>query len=188
MMGRQMKASQLLFKRSNFSLGPLTFDFSSPGIYFIVGRNGSGKTSLLRILLGRLPLHSGDLQVDKMPIGYVGVEPLLFDTWTIKENFEFLRSLFAKPVAAEVDYELRSFWSTRFRNLSLGQKRRCELSIALSLPFSTYLFDEPMAHLDLTEKEKFQTKILERSKEARIIVSVHSQEQIFGDFKGELQL
>lgn len=183
-----MQIQNLQFKRDYFSLGPIQAEFESSGLYFIQGANGSGKTSLLRILQKRLPASSGRILNRPKPIAFLGSENFFFEDLSIVENFKFLESM-GIPLAQNFDRSaLEQIKERQFSQLSEGQAQRARLQLLLSFNFPCYLLDEAFAHLDVSEKIKMQTEITERSSESLFILSIHESSEKFGSPKGLISL
>ena len=133
------------------------------GALVVRGANGSGKTSLLRLLAGLLPPAAGsvlwsgrDVRADREAWGramrYVGhrdaVKPLL----TVAENVAF-QARMAGGGALRVGAALEAFGLAALadapaRFLSAGQRRRTALARLLAAPAPVWLLDEPEAGLD----------------------------------------
>lgn len=120
--------------------------------WLVIGPNGAGKTTLLRLLAGELLPASGTLvrgdgtriaflrqEVDTRPRGSA-VE--VFAARTGTPPAEAQDALLAHGLfrGSEVDRDVRA--------LSVGQRRRLDLAVALSSPFDLLLLDEPTNHLD----------------------------------------
>ena len=130
----------------------------------VAGANGSGKTSLLRILCGLLPPASGEVIWKGAPIRtlkedysrqlvYLGHAPAVKDDLTAAENLAIACRLAGNPQPGEALLEaLARFEVPRklfVRQLSQGQRRRAALArLALSAPVPLWLLDEPFTALD----------------------------------------
>ena len=132
----------------------------------IVGRSGSGKTSLLRALAGLLPLTRGSISlggraVETLPaaargIVYMGQEALLFPHLDVFENIAFGLRMRRQPeasVRAAVQQlleqlDLLGLARRRPETLSGGQKQRVAFGRALIVAPPLLLLDEPFSNLD----------------------------------------
>ena len=130
----------------------------------LVGANGAGKTSLLRLMGGLVALGSGAatvLDVDlvrgdrrqiRRRVGWLGHEGSFYDDLSVRENLTFAAAALRRPidemdsVLARVDLSSRADVSTRM--LSAGQRRRLGLAWLLLRRPELWLLDEPYASLD----------------------------------------
>jgi molybdate transport system ATP-binding protein len=175
-------------------VGPLRIDVdldTAPGTLVIVGPNGSGKTSLLSLLLGVLPAESARIEVGgelvsdtaagrSLPIehrrlGYVPQDYALFPHLSVEENVAFGLSnggSLLSPNARDervarllCDLDLAPLAARRPRALSGGERQRLALARALAISPRALLLDEPLAALDVTsrgEVRAFLSSYLER--------------------------
>lgn len=130
----------------------------------LVGANGAGKTSLLRLVGGLVPLASGRgtvLSVDlargdrrqlRRRVGWLGHEGSFYDDLSVRENLTFAAAALGRPtndmksVLERVDLSTRADVSARM--LSAGQRRRLGLAWLLLRRPELWLLDEPYASLD----------------------------------------
>lgn len=141
------------------------------------GANGAGKTSLLRVLAGLVPVASGtavvlghDLRDDRRTVrrevGFVGQHGFLYDDLDARANLQFwLRPFGAQPrpvdeALARVGIEGR-LTRTRVGALSTGQRRRVELALVYARSPRLWLLDEPHAGLDTGGRQLLDTMIAE---------------------------
>jgi biotin transport system ATP-binding protein len=145
----------------------------------LVGRNGAGKSSLLRLLQGLLKPQRGSIQVER-PVGLVFQNPdhqILFPT--VLEELTFgLTERGVPPDEAKTQavaiarlHNAQGLVELATHELSAGQKTLvCILAVLLDQP-KTLLLDESFANLDLVTARRMTALI--QSLEARVIFSTH---------------
>ena len=140
----------------------LSFELNSGEILKISGANGSGKTSLLKILAGLNSAESGKLSVNNNKVGsydyqsnifYLGHLPALSPELHCKENLDYLTQLNNSSSNQSLDEALTNIGLKNFENeyaanLSAGQKRRVVLSALFITQARVWLLDEPFTALD----------------------------------------
>ena len=126
----------------------------------LIGRNGTGKSSLLSVLAGKTKLDDGELQfTDGLRTVFVEQEPLLPEAPTVLESLA-LRSRLQEisderevwRVRARIEEMLHRFdldVNTDPAKASGGEKKRAALALALALEPDLLLLDEPTNHLDI---------------------------------------
>ena len=143
--------------------GPLSLGVSGGELLRIAGPNGSGKTSLLRILCGLLEPNAGEVRWKGEPIRrlreqysrelvYLGHAPAVKDELTAQENLDItcrLAGLFLQTSAIQEALRAYSVPELPARKLSQGQRRRAALArLVVSEAAKLWLLDEPFAALD----------------------------------------
>lgn len=123
-------------------------------ITWLRGRNGCGKTSLLRTLAGLSPARTGTVHSE--PHLYIGHTNALKDDLSVRENLQFLAKLQgsdhgrASTAAALQRFGLTRWQDTPARQLSQGLRRRSALArLSLQGVPAVWLLDEPFDGLDL---------------------------------------
>ena len=126
----------------------------------IIGRNGTGKSSLLRVIAGADKLDDGTKTVmDGLGIAYVEQEPFLPEAQTLRESLILRGKLNEESdeqikwrQIARLDEYLHRFQLDADRPLhgaSGGEKKRAALALAFALNKDLLLLDEPTNHLDI---------------------------------------
>ena len=140
----------------------LSFELSPGQTALVTGANGSGKTSLLRVLAGLAVPAAGRVEwcgsaIHRLlpevrgEIAYLGHRDGLTRQLTVDENLEFCRSFWKssghiEPLTSEL--RLESCRQREVRRLSAGQRRRVALACMRLKPASLWLLDEPLTNLD----------------------------------------
>jgi molybdate transport system ATP-binding protein len=161
------------------------------GPLVVIGENGAGKTSLLLLVLGALPVASGWLEVDgtrlldtargldvpveRRRLGYVPQDYALFPHLSVRKNLDFALSsaspsLSRRARRERVDARLEELGVTTLAErapatLSGGEKQRVALARALITEPRALLLDEPLAALDIRargEVREFLAQYLEK--------------------------
>jgi heme exporter protein A len=130
----------------------------------VLGPNGTGKTTLLRVICGLLRPEQGEVRWNGAPVrhdpsayhralAYASHEPALKGDLTPLENLTFMVGLKRRITAAELSRYLDRTGVAHcadlpVRVLSAGQRRRVALARVLALEAPLWLLDEPYTHLD----------------------------------------
>ena len=158
-----LTAERLACRRSDrLVFADLSFVMERGGALLVTGANGSGKSSLLRLIAGliapfagRLAWHGDDGDAGRTPrLAYVGHADAIKATLTALQNLSFWAAL-ADPreATARAGLALDAFGIARLadipgRYLSAGQRRRVALARLLAAPARLWLLDEPTVALD----------------------------------------
>ncbi|PBQ34230.1 ABC transporter ATP-binding protein [Sphingobacteriaceae bacterium] len=160
--------------RNRFTLKPLNVYLRSGEITGVVGENGNGKTTLLRILAGELSADTGTLDypaLQGLKKDWYGIKnklafiPQRIDKWhgTLLENLKFhatIHDIKGKANEKQIDYILFRLGLDKFRDLkwteiSSGYRLRFELAKMLLWKPKLLLLDEPLANLDINAQQLF---------------------------------
>lgn len=160
----------------------LTFTAQAGDLVCVRGANGSGKTSLLRLIVGLGLPEAGEVRWSgsslHSDVAWIGhVEGMKLDL-TPRENLEFHRALVSgsRDVAAALEAcGLTSEADTPCRELSAGQRRRSALARLLVSDAPLWILDEPLTALDVEGQEMVQDMIAEHGKKGGIAVVTSHQ-------------
>ena len=149
----------------------------------LLGLNGAGKTSLLKLMAGALLPRSGKISVNgRNPaqrqaahlasVAFVPEDPwvpaLKPEAW-LATQFPF-RPAFDRPLFDELLKEFAIEGDKKLNKLSYGQRKKFCLAFALASGASTILLDEPTNGLDIPSKMQFRKMLAAAAREDRIIV------------------
>jgi heme exporter protein A len=170
---------RLVFREVGFRLAP-------GGLLQITGANGSGKSSLLRVLAGLLPSAGGeilwqgkaigeDIEAHRARLQYIGHLDALKPELTGDEMVDYWRVLRTQSGLACGDaFGIDAFRQKSIRVLSAGQKRRLSLSRLMLGGALLWLLDEPATALDGEGQKLLLAQIAtHRAKGGMVIAAVH---------------
>lgn len=169
---------------SNFNLSVLSGQSVA-----LVGPSGSGKSSLIHLLLGLSPLSSGRLLIDGQAlkdgedlspsIAYAGQAPMVIPG-TLEDNIRIAlpsattRQIMQAAAKAGLKGDLNRAIDERGGGLSGGERRRLGLARAFLKPAPILLLDEPTAHLDEASEQALLPFIREAAKGRTTLIATHS--------------
>jgi putative ATP-binding cassette transporter len=174
---------------AGFRVGPLDLVVHAGETLFLVGGNGSGKSTTLRLLTGLYPADDGVIEIDGRPLEERAVAGLREQFSAVFADFHLFDRLYGIEDAdpAEVQrmiLEMGLAHKVRFENgrftqisLSTGQRKRLALIAALLEDRPIYVFDEWSAEQDVLFRKYFYTKILAdlKAKGKTIIAVTHDE-------------
>ena len=151
----------------------LSFELSPSEILRISGANGSGKTSLLRIIAGISSGESGNVTFNNNNAGsiayqsdifYLGHLPALSPELHCKENLDYLTQLNGINTDQLIDDALANVGLINYKheytaNLSAGQKRRVVLAALFVTQSRIWLLDEPFTAIDADGIKSLENQI-----------------------------
>lgn len=155
-----LAAEGLCFMRGDEPVfGPMSFSLKPGDVLMIEGENGSGKTSLLRVLAGLLEASAGSLLRSSGEPSrpgstvYLGHSGGMKVDLSARENLRFSARMNGLRKGTSIASSLKSvglegFEDAPLRFLSAGQRKRAALAGVLLAPAALWLLDEPYANLD----------------------------------------
>ena len=165
----------------------LSLELPKGSIVGLLGRNGEGKTTLLKLLYGQLLRRQGELKVLDADPKHRAVS-FLQQVYLLPEEFQVppisIRSFFDisapfypnydEAVAKELIDTFVLKWDMNLKKISQGQKKKALIAFALSLRVPLLLLDEPTNGLDIPSKGEFRRTVARyTTEEQTIIISTH---------------
>lgn len=180
--------------KDNEVLKDISLRCEGGNIYGIIGRNGSGKTVLLKCISGFLKCSKGDIlingkqlgkEIDMLPnAGIIIEEPGYLRRWSAYHNLEFLYSINHKKDKGYLYSILRKVGldpklKRPLGKYSLGMKQRFAIAQAIAEEPEFLILDEPMNGLDKNGVEEMRQLFLKMKSEGKLILlASHSREDI----------
>lgn len=164
-----LKIPSFKFSNSNLIFKDVYFEFNSSDNIGIIGENGCGKSTFLRILSEQIKLKGLTKNFD---YGLYSSEISLIKDISLLDNFKMYAQFLDKTKFFElVDlFSFENMQSKTLRYLSKGNFTKAHLIFLLSLNYNFFLFDEPTENLDHESKQIF-TQYLTNHSIGYIIVS-----------------
>ncbi|WP_193166426.1 ABC transporter ATP-binding protein [Microbulbifer hainanensis] len=176
----------------------LTFDLPDGRITSLLGANGAGKTTCLRIITGLLRadsgrVHLGEIDVAQNPmgarrqLGVVGDREGLYERLTVEEYltlFARMQGLGGKGLRQALasvrdELELEELWRRRTRGFSQGERMKVSLARALVHSPPYLILDEPTRGLDVLAARLLRRTLLRlRAEGATILFSSHVMSEV----------
>lgn len=157
----------------------ITAVFPTGSAVGLLGRNGAGKSSLLRMIAGSLLPTSGRILSTgriSWPVGFAGA---FHKEMTGEQNVRFLARVYGLDTDAVSDFvqdfaELGQHYYLPFRTYSSGMRSRLAFGTSMAVPFDTYLIDEVTAVGDASFRKKSTELLQEKLRMSAAIVVSHS--------------
>ena len=178
----------------------LSFELQEPGVYALLGTNGAGKSTSIRMMLGILSRDNGEVLLNgenfdtrKINVGYLAEERGLYPKYPILDQLLYFASL--KGLTADVAMDRIKYWGERLSvteylfperkpgkkfkptladQMSKGNQQKIQLMAALISDPEFLILDEPLSGLDPVNTDLFKSVIREEiDKKKYIIMSSH---------------
>lgn len=180
------------------AVNSISFDVEEGEMIAFIGPNGAGKSTTIKMLTGILFPDDGDIKVlgidpkkERKKLAYeigtvFGQKEQLWMHLTPYDNFKFFAAIYDVPEKKAEErienlknlFELDKFINTPVRNLSLGQRIRCEIVAALIHEPKVLFLDEPTIGLDPVVKESIRKLIKKMNKEYKTTVFLTSHDML----------
>ena len=145
----------------------------------IVGPNGSGKSTLAHLLAGLLEPTSGAATTFPLERVSAVIYPCDFAPGTVRDNLSFVAPAAGGETLDRLarEFGLDGHLDKDASELSAGQRKKLEVIMGLSKEAEVYVFDEPLAGVDIGSKDKVIAEIFGRTEGKTLVVIMHGDGQ-----------
>jgi ABC-type multidrug transport system ATPase subunit len=171
------------------ALAPIDLAIDAGQMVALVGHNGSGKSTFLRLAAGVLEATEGTVEIMGSPAGslearaatsYLPDEPVLYDDLSVREHLEYVSRLHGLDAGPDDADEVLERIGLLHRaddlpaRFSRGLRQKTAIALALFRPFRLLLIDEPFVGLDAPGKDALLDLLAEvNGHGAAVVVATH---------------
>lgn len=144
------------------ALEDVSFKLNNLGVVGLIGANGAGKTTSLRLMVRHIKPDAGEIlfkgnpvvsyPLHAYPIAYIPDEPIYYEELCIEEHFQLIAAMYNKPKSDIADLveqlELQEHMRKMPQALSRGTKQKLSIGCAILRDFDILVADEPFTGLD----------------------------------------
>lgn len=180
----------------------ITQSFSSADKTVIIGGNGSGKSTFLKIISGFLSPSEGKIFYSKnnqailvsdiyQNVSYAAPYIDVYDHYTLEELIQYHQKL--KPLKVitnsfEDEFQLSGVKNKLIKNFSSGMRQRVKLGLAILAESSILLLDEPTSNLDEKGKQWYLNMVEKHASEKLIFVASNSQKDEYAFCNKQIEI
>jgi ABC-2 type transport system ATP-binding protein len=172
----------------NTALSGVSLEVPSGVVFALLGENGAGKTTAIRIMLGLLDPNSGRAEVlglssathgleIRRRVGYVPEQPTLYEWMTVAEIGWFTAGFYGDGFLPKYLELARQFGlppRQKLKTLSKGMRAKVSLSLALAHDPELLVLDEPTSGLDAMVRREFLESMVDRAAAGKtVLLSSH---------------
>lgn len=180
--------------RSHGALKDLSLSVPEGSAFLIIGANGAGKTTMIKILMNLLEATSGVAEIlgvdsrklspkELARIGYVSENQELPGKLTVEEYLNYLRPFYSdwdRRLEAETLQQFRLPGDRRINELSHGMRVKVALTCVLPYRPKLLILDEPFSGLDPLVRDEFMDGLAGYAHEMTILMSSHELSEVEG--------
>lgn len=168
----------------------ISFDVEQGKIYALLGPNGSGKTTWMKMVAGLIKPTMGTITYHGEPIGveskrkiaYMSTEPFFYNYMSVKDVGKYYEDFFEDFNMVryeELISRMELNMSDKSKNLSSGLAAKLKIAATLSRKAELYLLDEPLNGIDIIARDQIINTILEAaSNNSTLIISSHLVDEL----------
>ena len=170
---------------NKLALDKLTLDLPQGKIVGLLGPNGSGKTTFIKLAAGLLTPTEGTITICRQKIGpatkaivsYLPDRPYFSRQMTVSQQLDFFQDFYADFDRSRAETMLEALGirlNARFRTLSKGTQEKVQLVLVMSRRAKLYLLDEPIGGVDPAARDYILNTIISNyDPSATILISTH---------------
>lgn len=163
----------------------ISFSVESGKIVGLLGKNGCGKTTILKMINDLLTIDSGEILINgekisektKAVVSFLPERTYLDPNFTIREVFEYFEAFyqdFDKEKAENLLKDLDLDINAKLSKMSKGMKEKVQLVLVMSRKAKLYILDEPLGGVDPATRDYILKTILSNFEEnASMIITTH---------------
>ncbi len=168
----------------------ITMSLEPGHIYAMLGPNGSGKTTWMKMAAGLIKPTSGEVLYKDSPIGiesrkeiaYMSTEPYFYDWMTVGDVGKYYKDFFADfsmdnytDMVISMDLDMKQ----KVKSLSSGMMAKLKVAVTMARDAKIYMLDEPLNGIDLLARDEVMNMILGAASEDKILlISSHLVEEL----------
>ena len=140
---------------------PISFEVNNGDRVALIGKNGTGKSSILKLILGKKLQYNGEFIVtNDLKISYVSqsTEDLKGSLKDFAHNNKINESIF-KAILVKMGLSQSDF-NTNIQDMSEGQKKKVLIAKSISEQANIYIWDESLNYIDILTREQIEDSIL----------------------------
>ena len=168
----------------------VSLQFEPGKIYAMLGPNGSGTTTLMKMAVGLVKPNSGAFYYNGNPVGqesrrevaYMSTEPYFYNWMTVKNVGQYYGDFFgdfSSERYAQLIHRMELSPDMKAKNLSSGMMAKLKIAVTMARNAKVYLLDEPLNGIDLLARDEIMTSILEAAApDVSLVVSSHLVDEL----------
>lgn len=159
-------------------------------VYALLGPNGSGKTTFMKMVAGLVKPTSGELYYNNGTIGveskkkvaYMSTEPFFYSYMTVKHVGKYFEDFFDDFSMARYEDLIKRMdlnMEDKAKELSSGLAAKLKLAATLARDAQLYMLDEPLNGIDIIAREQILHTIVEAATEGKtLVISSHLVDEL----------
>ena len=175
---------------ANAAVDGVSLKMEKGHIYAMLGPNGSGKTTWMKMAAGLIKPTSGEVLFDGAPVSiesrkhvaYMSTEPYFYSWMTVGDVGKYYADFFEDYSAERFEAMLKQMELTeemKTRNLSSGMMAKLKIAVTLARDARVYMLDEPFNGIDLLTRDEIRESILAAAGEEKLmLLSSHLVEEM----------
>lgn len=168
----------------------VSFEISENEIFGLIGKNASGKSTIINIIAGLIKKDEGKINFLGKEISYPDIflkvnivreNPSFYPHLSLKENYKIFSEIYGNKENYEILEKLKliEFLKNKVSNLSRGTKQKLALALTLWAQKELYILDEPFEHLDPESRNIVYDRIKEIKESGKsLLITTHRKEDI----------
>lgn len=163
----------------------ISFNIKPGKIVGLLGKNGSGKTTVIKMINDLLTIDSGSILIDGKQIGvetkqivsYLPERTYLDNSKTVKQVFDYFEEFytnFDRSKAEELLKDLDLDINSKLTKMSKGMKEKIQLILVMSRSAKLYILDEPLGGVDPSTRDYIMQTILSNfGDDSSLLITTH---------------